>query len=727
MNGAVGGAITAVLNGGGAARIVFDPVLPWSVLILAGAVILAVLGLALWRGLAGWMARAAAAGMLILSMAGPSLHREDRQKLNDILLVIKDESASQFLAGRAAQNAQAMARLRAQVAAFPDLDLHVFTLGDGADDRGTLLETAISTALSEVAQDRVAGIVALSDGIVHDATDLGLTADSAAPGQPTTLPSTVPLHVFLTGQPDDWDRRLVLKAAPAFAILGEEEQVILRIEDSGAAPDTAGDMAEIMVSIDGDTPSRHVMPIGRDLVLPLTLQHAGMNIVQLTLAAEDGELTTKNNSLIIQISGVRDRLRVLLVSGQPHPGTRTWRNLLKSDAAVDLVHFTILRPPEKQDGVPVRELSLIAFPTQELFMEKVDQFDLIIFDRYELRGILPAAYLANIRAYIEKGGAVLVAAGPSFAAAGSLARSPLGQALPALPTGRVQEQPFVPEISELGERHPVTQGLGAFGAGANGQPDWGRWLRWIDLVQTSGHVVMQAPGGAPLLVLDRVGAGRVALLGSDHAWLWSRGFDGGGPQLELLRRLAHWMMKEPDLEEETLTATASGVVSGPGEGGAQLHITRRTLSEGARSVEMVGPDGAQQLVPLRETAPGLYQVSVAAGDVGLYRLSDGDLRTLVALGPAAPREFLETIASAAPLRPLVQAMNGGFFPVAQGLPSLRYVRAGRQTIGRGWFGVTARNAYITKDIRIIPLFPAWLALALAALLSIWGWVREGRQ
>ena len=98
----------------------------------------------------------------------------------------------------------------------------------------------------------------------------------------------------------------------------------------------------------------------------------------------------------MQINGVRDRLRVLLVSGEPHAGERTWRNLLKSDASVDLVHFTILRPPEKQDGVPVDELSLIAFPTRELFIEKIEDFDLIIFDRYRRRGILPSLYLENI-------------------------------------------------------------------------------------------------------------------------------------------------------------------------------------------------------------------------------------------------------------------------------------------------------------------------------------------
>ena len=148
---------------------------------------------------------------------------------------------------------------------------------------------------------------------------------------------------------------------------------------------------------------------------------------------------------------MRDRLRVLLVSGEPHAGERTWRNLLKSDASVDLVHFTILRPPEKQDGVPVTELSLIAFPTRELFLDKIDEFDLIIFDRYKRRGILPAIYLDNVRQYVENGGAVLIAgrAGLRQRRTRSIARR-WPRILPGAPTGRVIEEAFVPTITDIG-------------------------------------------------------------------------------------------------------------------------------------------------------------------------------------------------------------------------------------------------------------------------------------
>jgi hypothetical protein len=375
------------------------------------------------------------------------------------------------------------------------------------------------------------------------------------------------------------------------------------------------------------------------------------------------------------------------------------------------VHFTILRPPEKQDGVPVNELSLIAFPTRELFMEKIDDFDLIIFDRYQRRGILPSLYLENVANYVRQGGAVLVAAGPDFATADSLYRSPLGLVIPATPTARVIEEPFLPKVTDLGQRHPVTTDLPSNG-------DWGRWLRQVDVADPQGNVVMQGVDDRPLLVLNRVGEGRVALLASDHAWLWSRGYEGGGPQLELLRRLAHWMMKEPELEEEALTANADGQT---------MRITRRTLGEGVPPVTVTAPDGSTLDIELTEGAAGLFEGVYQGPEIGLYRLANGDQNAVIGLGPAAPREFVETIADAATLDPIVSALRGGVMRLEDGLPRLRDVRIGRPAAGRGWLGITPRGAYETRDIRQTAILPGWLVLLLSAALITAAWLREGRR
>jgi hypothetical protein len=344
-------------------------------------------------------------------------------------------------------------------------------------------------------------------------------------------------------------------------------------------------------------------------------------------------------------------------------------------------------------------------------MEKIDDFDLIIFDRYQRRGILPALYLDNVANYVRQGGAVLVAAGPDFATADSLFRSPLGSVLPASPSARVLEEPYLPRVTDIGKRHPVTTNLPSAG-------DWGRWLRQIDVIEPEGHVVMEGVDDRPLLVLNRVEEGRVALLASDHAWLWNRGYEGGGPQLELLRRLVHWMMKEPELEEEALTATAEGQT---------MRILRRTLGETVPPVTVTNPDGTTVEITLDETAPGVFEGVYQGPEIGLYRLENGDQTSVIGLGPAAPREFVETIASGEALDPIITGMRGGILSVEEGLPRVRNVRAGRPAAGRGWIGLTPRNAYETRDVRTTALLPGWLVLILASMFIVAAWLREGRR
>ncbi|MEM8728695.1 MAG: hypothetical protein AAGF79_02165 [Pseudomonadota bacterium] len=676
--------------------IVFDPLIPWQLLAAAGVLSLAAVVFAAWRGLSGWALRGLGALVIVAALTGPAYQQEDRAALSDIVVMLEDKSASQTLSDRAEQTAQAADELAAAIAARPNTELRRVTIPDGQGDVGTQAMAALSEALAEEPRARIAGVILLSDGQIHDL--------DAAPALPA------PTHLLLTGRETDWDRRLIVRNAPAFAIIGEPVTLTLRVEDSGAAP-VGETTAPIDISVDGGEPARYQVPIGQDIDLPITLPHGGRNVIQFTVPEAEGELTDRNNTALIQMNGVRDRLRVLLVSGEPHPGGRTWRNLLKSDSSVDLVHFTILRPPEKQDGVPVDELSLIAFPTRELFLEKVDDFDLIIFDRYKRRGILPSLYLDNVAQYVRGGGAVLVAAGPDFADSSSIYLSPLGAVLPAEPTKRLIEDQYRPSVTDVGTRHPVTSDL-------TGQDDWGPWLRQIDVTPATGDVVMAGIDDRPLLILDRVDEGRVALLASDHAWLWNRGYQGGGPQLELLRRLAHWMMKEPELEEEALWAEATGQT---------MRIIRRTLGEDVGEVTVTRPDGTEDTVTLEEVSPGRYEALYDGPEIGLYRLSEGDNEAVIGLGPAAPREFEQTIATGEVLAPLLAPLRGGVLRLEEGVPVLRNIREGRPAAGRGWIGLTPRNAYETRDVRQTPLMPPWLVLLLASGFVLAGWLREGRR
>ncbi|RJE82186.1 hypothetical protein [Paracoccus onubensis] len=689
----------------------FDPGLPWWVIATLAALAAVVAGFAYWRGLRGWAWRGCAGLLAAAALAAPALEKGNRTGLSDIVILADDRSASQSLPGRGEQTDAAIDRIARQIEELPNTELRRVTVGDDPD--GTLLGEALAHAVAAEPEGRLAGVISVTDGRLHDAEML-----------PADLPA--PFHVLLTGREEDWDRRLVIEESPAFGLIDQEVKIRIRIEDQGEVPpDVQTGSVNLRISIDGEDEQVVSVPMDRSLELPVTLTHAGQNVVQLGIdSPEGGELTRRNNMAAVSINGVRDRLRVLLVSGEPHPGERTWRNLLKSDASVDLIHFTILRPPTKSDGVPVNELALIAFPTRELFLERIDDFDLIIFDRYSVRGILPPDYFQNIVRYVENGGALLVAAGPEMATVESLNLSPLGAILPARPTGRVIERPFTPKLTDAGRRHPVTSGLsGAPGEGSGDEGEtWGRWLRMAEVQPEPGaEVVMTGADDLPLLIMNRVGEGRVATLASDQVWLWGRGFEGGGPQLEMLRRIAHWSMKEPELEEEALAADVSGL---------EVSFTRRSMQDQVPPLEITHPDGETENLELSEAEPGRFTGDWTAPEEGLYRLQNGDLRRVLALGPAAPREFEQTVASGDTLAPLAEATQGAVLRLSDGLPDLRTSRQGRPAHGRGvsgeWIGITPRDAATVNGLERTPLLPGWVWLILIAGLILIGWLVEGR-
>jgi hypothetical protein len=567
--------------------------------------------------------------------------------------------------------------------------------------------------MSDVPRQRLAGIVMITDGQVHDipAGDAKAAAESLGG----------PLHVLLSGRPDEGDRQLVVAQAPSFGFVGKDSQLKVRVEDQpqgalGKQQGTAAGQAVVTLRKDGGPPQQVSVPVGRDVPLTLPIDHGGPNILELAVEPGPHELTLDNNRAVVVVNGVRDRLRVLLVSGEPHAGERVWRNILKSDPSVDLVHFTILRPPEKQDGTPIRELSLIAFPIRELFDVKLDEFDLIIFDRYSRRGVIPQAYLENVARYVRKGGAFLEAAGPSFGTPMSLSRSPLGTILPTEPTGDVYEEGYKPQLTDLGRRHPVTEDLPGAGP-PDGQPSWGRWFRQVDSHVQRGVTVMKGDHGEPLLVLDRVGQGRVAQLLSDQMWFWARGFEGGGPQAELLRRLAYWLMKEPDLEENDLRAMVEG---------DRLQITRQSLEPDDRPVNVTMPDGSSRSLTLTPESGGRSSGNLPITEMGLYRVTDGTRTALAAAGPLNPVEFADVRTTPDKLAPIVTATGGGIFWAGSGtIPEIRRVAPERAAAGRNWMGLRANGDYTVTGFSELPLLPGIAALLLIVGGLLAAWRREG--
>ncbi|WP_108683095.1 hypothetical protein [Methyloceanibacter sp. wino2] len=694
--------------------ITFVPFVPWPVLWIIAGIGAVLLALLFWRARRGAVLRLLTFAALLLALANPHLKREDREPLNDIVTVVVDDSQSQTLAGRTARTAELRNALEERLKEVPDLETRVVRSGSSTDepDRdGTMLFTDLGQALADVPPDRLAGVIMITDGQVHD-----------VPEKVAALGFDAPVHALLTGKDDEFDRRLEVIAAPRFGIVGSTQTIEVKVSESKPRED---DITTLTITQQGKEPEKEIVRIGTPVEIPVDIKHAGPNIVEIKVDGADGELTEINNRVLLPIEGVRENLRVLLVSGEPHAGERTWRNMLKSDASVDLVHFTILRPPEKQDGTPINQLSLIAFPTRELFQEKLDQFDLIIFDRYQRRGVLPLLYLENVARYVERGGAVLVSSGDDYASPLSLYRTPLGSILPAAPSGRVVERPYRPALSEFGAKHPVTGDLaGARGGGADGsEPTWGRWFRVVDVSPRDAEVLMTGADDRPLLVIGERGKGRVAVLLSDQAWLWARGYDGGGPYSDLLRRLAHWLMKEPELEEETLRASSKG---------QSLIIERRSIEDEIDPVTVTTPSGEEMTVTLDKGERGIWRKVIQVDEHGVYRIASGELASLATVGKANTREFAAVTASTEPLTPVLEGTGGGAFWMGreegaeETLPRLAMIRSGRVMHGADWLGLHKRDAYHVKGVRLFPLFSGFLALALLLGLLAAAWYREGR-
>jgi hypothetical protein len=683
--------------------IAFTPLVPSLVLWLALAAVVVIAGLLLLGRPRGALVRIMALALILLALANPSFTREDREPLSSVAAVVIDKSPSQNFGDRTRETAKAQEALVDSLKKIKGLEVRVVEAGqaDGETD-GTRLFGALSSVLSDVPIDRVAGAFLITDGRVHD-----IPANAAALG------FHAPVHALITGRKDERDRRIAISAAPRFGIVGQVQTITYRLDDQGVS----GQRAKVVVRYDGEVINERTVLSGQTVTVDIDIKHAGPNIVEIEASPLENELTLVNNRAVVAIDGVRDKLRVLLVSGEPHSGERTWRNLLKSDASVDLVHFTILRPPEKQDGTPINELSLIAFPTRELFQQKINEFQLIIFDRYARQGVLPIAYFDNIARYVRGGGAVLVSAGPDYASSTSIWRTPLDSVLPAEPVG-VTEKPFYAMLSDVGKRHPVTRSL----EGSNTEPPhWSRFFRTVETRNATSPPVMTGADGKPLLLLSRFGEGRVALLLSDHIWLWARGYEGGGPHLDLLRRMSHWLMKQPDLDEEALHLQVRG---------HDLVVRRQTMADSVAPVTVTSPSGITRQLTLNASEPGTWVASIPADELGLWQATDGTLKALINVGPTNPKEFSEVTSTTDTLMPLMQATGGDSRRVVDGsgveLPRILAVRASSVFRGDGWLGVKMRDASVVRGVGVLPIFAGLIGLLLLLGAFAATWLREGR-
>ncbi len=689
-------------------NVAISPLLPvWMLVALAiGAAV--VVGLAIYARRRGAWLRALGMALILFSLADPSLVKEEREPLKDVVAVVLDRSASQDIGERKAQTDKARAQIEKDLAQIGNVEARFVDAGrDDAEHDGTKLFSALNSALSDVPPERIGGAILVTDGIVHD-----------IPATPEGLGFRAPLHAFITGKEGERDRRIELVEAPRFGIVGKDQVVSVRVLDTG----DKGEVVNIIIRRDGNELGVVRTRPGNVTRIPVRIDHGGPNVVELEVAALPEELTSVNNKAVLTIDGVRDKLKVLLVSGEPHAGERTWRNLLKADANVELVHFTILRPPEKQgqDGAQINELSLIAFPTADLFGRKINEFDLIIFDRYSNQTILPSVYFENIVRYVRDGGALMMAVGPDYSNRDGLYYSPLGRIAPAKPDGRVIERAFRPEVTDNGAKHPVTREL----PGAEARPpNWSDWYRQVGAAQEKGVSVMSGIDKQPLLLLSRENKGRVALLLSDQIWLWARNYDNGGPHLDLLRRTAHWLMKEPELEEEALRASARG---------REITIERQTLKNEVAPITVTSPKGVAQTVAMTPAQPGLSRGKVVVEELGLYKAADGELSALVSVGAENPREFQEVVSSTDKLKPLAEATGGTVRRITGSGDSInipRFVTMRDSPLygGSDYVAFRRTGASVVTGIGVAPLAIGFVGLLVLLGGILAGWLWEGRR
>jgi hypothetical protein len=671
-------------------QLVLEPLVPWWLLAALALIFAAGLALMALRARGVLWPRLLASTIILAVLANPTLREDVRAERPDIAVALLDRSASMRLEDRTRSVDEALAALRR---AAPDVEWRVTEVRPEPGGR-TRLGAAVDRVGVDVPADRLAGVVVLTDGVSADAPD------------PRAAPGGAPLHLLIAGDRDISDRRLVVERVPTYSVVGQPANVVIRIDDG----EGGGGKAILTKEIAGTGASTQEVEVGRPVTLRIPVDRRGTVEVALSISPKPGgEATLVNNRALVRLNGVTDRLHVLLVSGVPYPGGRVWRDILKSDANIDLVHFTILRLPTSFDVTPPEQMSLIPFPVEELFEKHLGDFDLIIFDRFGLSELLSPIYFQDLADRVREGGGLLVVTGDEFEGPGGLARTPLARLLPVRVEGPVIDKTFRPVLTNIGERHPVTATLRQ----AWGNAPWGLWGAQSDLQATGGEVLMAGVDGKPLLVLQRVGEGRVGLLASTNVWWWARNVEGGGPRDELLRRTAHWLMREPDLDENQLDVTSKG---------RTLEIRAHGVSP-SRTATVTGPGGARRTAALQSTGNGENSGEVTVAEDGLFRVEAGGRTRFALAGDTA--ELSEIRPRETPLATAARASGGGTFWLHGGdMPNVRRVDADEAKSGPSWLGLVRNRSGAIVAVRRRPVLPPALALALVAGSLLFAWWRE---
>lgn len=639
--------------------------------------------------------------VLVVLLCNPVIEKAHKELLNNVVLLVKDTSSSNAIENRAEMTSSAYDSLKEKLQQIERLSVKEIVLPDDPIKGGTYLTQRWLEAKDEIPTNQLAGTILFSDGLLHD-TDL---PDS------TVLKESGPFHTLITGKKHERDRYIKVTKAPRYGIVGKEVELEFTVQD---LPTSFSQTAFVTITNDQTTLFARELSQGETTQISLPIDHPGSNIFTIETPALDNELTAINNKAILSVEGIRDRLKVLLVSGRPHNGGRVWRNLLKSDHNVELVHFTILRTPEKANIVPSNELALIPFPVEELFEDKIDEFDLIIFDRFTKYGLMPINYMNNIANFIKEGGAFLDVSGPE-SNANTLFKTQLDQLLPAALSGTTLKENYKPHVTDIGKRHPITQSISSL------EDKWDPWYRQISLSskKPDSLALLSGINEIPLLLISEVGQGRVAQFTSDQIWLWAKGIENGGPHQEILRRLSHWLMKEPELEAKSIRAQIDN---------QNVTLTIRDLAIGEDTLTLTAPDGSISTHPLTLDDMGQAQYSFKAEQFGVYKAAFRDASSVFVVGDFNTQEFSRLIATDEQSDKLARQTRGKTFWLDNDLENVPDVRTTQQKnasfYGHSYLALRDNQSTKTLSTTKTELFPAPLGLAMSCFFVILAWIRE---
>ena len=309
------------------------------------------------------------------------------------------------------------------------------------------------------------------------------------------------------------------------------------------------------------------------------------------------------------------------------------------------------------------------------------------------------------------GGALLDASGPSYAGPYSLSLSPLQNILPTEPTGDVVLQEFIPIMTNYGERHPVTANLKD-----NISNNWGPWYRMVEGITIAGDVLLEGPEARPLLVLNRVGQGRVAQILSDQSWVWTKPGSNKGPQADLLRRLVHWLMKEPELEENELSARIDNNT---------ILITKNSLILDNKPIISISPDNTKKEIILEDIGKGKQIGKILSPQEGTWKFSSGNSKITLIVGNSNASEYLDVRTTDNIVEPIVEFTSGSINWVNnENLPKIRHLPKSKLVENNDHIKLVKNEKYFVKSLQQSTLTPWYLILVLSLFLLFLAWYRE---